>query len=69
MFTFHVQVTNANLVLQGFFFLEMHQTMFLSRSLRYFYDLWFRASSNIQIKQPTRCTLSCKMGKMLPETC
>jgi hypothetical protein len=25
------------------------------------YDLWFRASSNIQIKQPTRCTLSCKI--------
>jgi hypothetical protein len=25
------------------------------------YGLWFRASSNIQIKQPTRCTLSCKI--------
>jgi hypothetical protein len=30
-------------------------------SFLFFYGLWFRASSNLQIKQPTRCTFSCKI--------
>jgi hypothetical protein len=34
---------------------------YFSKICREIYGLWFRASSNIQIKQPTGCTLSCKI--------